>query len=333
MTIRVYSSLDTGAPALPSVSSQRLFDNLRLVLLACLVNGYAGRPAAGWTVVHDVADGFSLRNGEGVINLVAVSTHAVAVYLMEAVTDPSTALAGGVNRRSGPWYEGQSTIGRQFFYLPSFTGTVANKGWVLVADAHSVTLSLQPASTAVDMGAGNAGMLHFGRYYPALGGVGFIALGGRNGSTVHPDFFKSSSMGTSLRNPYTGAADQGVGPNYWPAVPTETVAYAASVRARFQPRVMRLVRLGVMGVGVGVSLHSSQSTYSGTLRGLVGDPTLGEAHLSQVLPALGVSSPTGADRLRALTVGGRSLVPLYPANELGAFVSLDDADWEPLWTV
>lgn len=332
MTIRVYSSLDTGAPALPSVSSQRLFDNLRLVLLACLVNGYAGRPAAGWTVIHDVADGFSLSNGEGVINLVAVSNQAVAVYLMEAVTDPSTALAGGVNRRSGPWYEGQSVTGRQFFYLPAFASTAANKGWVLVADAHSVTLSLQGSSTAVDMGTGNAGMLHFGRYYPALGGVGFIALGGRVGSTAAPDFFKSNSMGTSLRNPYTGAADQGVEPNYWPAVPVDSSA-TASARARFQPRVMRLVRLGVMGHGVGVSLSASQPAYAGTLRGLVGDPTLSETRLSQVLPALGVSSPTGADRLRALTVGGRSFVPLYPANELGAFVSLDAADWEPLWTV
>lgn len=332
MTIRVYSSLDTGAPALPSVSSQRLFDNLRLVLLACLVNGYAGRPAAGWTVIHDVADGFSLSNGEGVINLVAVSNMAVAVYLMEAVTDPSTALAGGVNRRSGPWYEGQSTTGRQFFYLTSFTGQISNKGWVLVADAHSVTLSLQASSTAVDVAPGNAGMLHFGRYYPALGGVGFIALGGRSGSTTLPEFFKSNSMGTSLRNPYTGAADQGVGPNYWTAVPVDS-GTTVSARARFQPRVMRLVRLGVMGHGVGVSLSASQPAYAGTLRGLVGDPTLSETQLSQVLPALGVSSPTAADRLRALTVGGRSFVPLYPVNELGAFVSLDAADWEPLWTV
>lgn len=332
MTIRVYSSLDTGAPALPSVSSQRLFDNLRLVLLACLVNGYAGRPAAGWTVIHDVADGFSLSNGEGVINLVSVNMYEVAVYLMEAVTDPSTALAGGVNRRSGPWYEGQSTTSRQFFSVWALTATFQNKGWVLVADAHSVTLVAQSATTAGSLAVSNDGILHFGRYYPALGGVGFIALGGSRTSMSAAYFFRSSSAGTSLRNPYTGATDQGVEPNYWSVVPMDSAA-TASARARFQPRVMRLVRLGVMGSGVGVSLSASQPAYAGTLRGLLGDPTLSETQLSQVLPALGVSSPTEADRLRALTVGGRSFVPLYPLNQPGAFISLDAADWEPLWTV
>lgn len=128
MTIRVYSSLDTGAPVL---SGARLFDNLRTVLLAALVNGYGGKPGAGWTVAHDVADGFSLSNGEGVISIVHSHAQAVAVYIMEAVTDPSTALPGGINRRSGRWFDGQSIADRQFIYMPNFSASSPNKGWVL----------------------------------------------------------------------------------------------------------------------------------------------------------------------------------------------------------
>ncbi len=68
MTVRMYSSLDAGAPTLPNLSSQRLIDNLKIVLKACLVDGYGSQAAAGWTVGHEHADGFSLGNGDGFIN-------------------------------------------------------------------------------------------------------------------------------------------------------------------------------------------------------------------------------------------------------------------------
>ena len=83
MTIRYYSSLDDGAPLLPAVSSQRFIDNLRIVLINCLVTGYASKPGAGWTLAHDHPDGFTLSNGEGYINFVSVNSSNVAIYLLE----------------------------------------------------------------------------------------------------------------------------------------------------------------------------------------------------------------------------------------------------------
>ena len=112
MTIRIYSSLDTGAPILPNRSSQRLIDNLLIVLKACLVDGYTGKPSAGWTLAHAHANGFSLSNGEGIISFVHNAANAVQVYLMEAITNGSAALPEGVNRRSGPWFEGATTSNR-----------------------------------------------------------------------------------------------------------------------------------------------------------------------------------------------------------------------------
>lgn len=68
MAITHYSSLDAGAPVL----SGSVYNRVKQILLACLVNGYGSKPAAGWTIGHQSADGngFSLGNGDGFINLV-----------------------------------------------------------------------------------------------------------------------------------------------------------------------------------------------------------------------------------------------------------------------
>lgn len=44
MTVRIYSSADASAPTLTGEA-----DSLNALLLACLVNGYGAKPAAGWT--------------------------------------------------------------------------------------------------------------------------------------------------------------------------------------------------------------------------------------------------------------------------------------------
>jgi hypothetical protein len=44
MTVRLYSSLDVGAPVLNEASN-----TLVAVLDACLVNGYGAKASSGWT--------------------------------------------------------------------------------------------------------------------------------------------------------------------------------------------------------------------------------------------------------------------------------------------
>lgn len=333
MTVRHYSSLDTGAPALPSTSGQRFIDNLKLILKACLVDGYGAKPAAGWTVGHEHADGFSLSNGEGFINFVSVSNTAVAVYIMETITDGSTALASGYNRRSGPWSDGEAASARHYHPASYMSSTYSGKQWCVVADERTVTFAWHGYSTGLDATTSQAyaGSLHFGAYLPAMGGTGFCALGGSSSSSNYCTMnYASGAIGSVLRHPMTGVVSQGASPNYRAGIATDG-AVALLNKTMLAPGVLRPVRVALMGRGAGISgaTGSALDTHCGVLRGLVADPGLSDAYASKMFAALGISNPTLADKLRALSIpGGRQWVPVYPHDlDLGMFVSLDPADW------
>jgi hypothetical protein len=335
MTVRMYSSLDTGAPDLSAANTPRLLDTLRIILRACLVDGYGAKEAAGWTLGHQVADGFSLSNGEGVINFVHTNTANVEIYLMESITDPSTPLAGGVNRRSGFWFDGEATTSRQVFYS-SAAGSAA-KSWALVADDKTVTVMVQGGATAVDnTNSANAQALHFGRYFPVLGGVGFCVLPGNSQYGTGNFWASSNQPGTCLRNPYTNLIPQGAAPGY--ALGNRAgIDRTSNIQfPTFMPRVLQLYRAGLLAGGPGLSgaaFHPNTSIYAGALRGLLVDPFVGIARLSQILGACGVASPVVNDRLKAVTVGGKAYWPMNPhISDLTGFVSLEAEDWGPLWT-
>lgn len=338
MTVRMYSSLDAGAPALPNVSGQRFLDNLKLILKACLVDGYTGKPAAGWTLAHEHADGISFSNGEGVITFV-YAAHATAthVYIMEAVTDGSTALPTGVNRRSGPWYEGSPVTGRAWFNSTLY-GTQTNKGWVLVADEATVYLMVRTGTiSTADTQYHQATAIYFGRFYPVGGGVGFCALGTSDNNGVSSYFLRDASQsGTVLRHPLTNLSDQGVGPTYRAlGLTLGPKALQNLAPDKVSPRVVQFSRalMGGLGVGVSGSTSSDSPIVCGHLRGLMIDQALGSTYLTPILQRLGVATPNGTDRLKAVTIGSKSLVPAYlHTSDLGGFFSLDEADWTPLWS-
>lgn len=335
MTVRMYSSLDSGAPDLSAAVAPRLLDTLRIILRACLVDGYGAKEAAGWTLGHQVADGFSLSNGEGVINFVHSNTVNIEIYLMESINDPSTPLAGGVNRRSGFWFDGEATSTRQFFYS-SAAGSVA-KSWALVADDKTVTMMVQGGVTVVDNANGaNAQALHFGRYFPMLGGVGFCVLPGNSQYSPGNFWANTGQPGTCLRNPFTNLITQGLAPGY--ALGNRPgIERTNSIQVpTFMPRVLQFYRAGLLAGGIGLSgaaFSPANSIYAGALRGLLVDPFVGIARLSQILGACGVASPVANDRLKAVTVGGKAYWPLSPhTSDLCGFVSLEAEDWGPLWT-
>lgn len=335
MTVRMYSSLDTGAPDLSGANTPRLLDTLRIILRACLVDGYGAKEAAGWAMGHQVENGFSLSNGEGVINFVHVNGANVEIYLMESINDPSTPLAGGVNRRSGFWFDGETTTSRQVFYS-SALGSIA-KSWALVADDKTVTVMVQAGVSVVNnTNSAYAGALHFGRYFPVLGGVGFCVLPG-NAQYGSVNFWANTGQpGTCLRNPFTNLITQGAAPGYvlgnYPGINrTQSIQFPT-----FMPRVLQFYRAGLLAGGMGMSgatFSPATSIYAGALRGLLVDPFVGIASLSQILGALGVASPVANDRLKAVTVGGKTYWPLSPhTSDLCGFVSLEAEDWGPLWT-
>lgn len=331
MTIRYYSSLDDGAPLLPAVSSQRFIDNLRIVLINCLVTGYASKPGAGWTLAHDHPDGFTLSNGEGYINFVSVNSSNVAIYLLEALTDTSKAEVQGYNRRSGRWSEGSSLTARHYHNGQYFYRFIDNKGWCLIADRETVTLQWLAASTDLDPNGGYGGVLHFGRFWSAVGDAGFCALGGgaSSGSTAR---LSGDVVGTLLRHPFDGTVVQGE-PCYHAGLFNESgqSQQQSPINPAGLPS-LRPLRVALLGYGsvLSGSTDARSGRHCGRLRGLLCEPSLSAAYVSKVLPLLGVANPVWQDKLRPLTLpDGRQWVPLYPhTGDLGCFVSLDPADWE-----
>lgn len=335
MTVRFYSSLDTGAPAL----SGDLYDRLRAIFVACLVNGYGAKPAAGWTIGHDVSGGFSLSNGDGVINLVRTATHGVAVYIMEAITGGGSALAEGVNRRSAGWYDGSSVTERFYLFNNGGLNGGSNPHWVLVADGKTVMFCGGGGITSADQtSSGFSTAIYFGSYLNSLGLTGaatFCCLGGANsagsGSTQclgNPSY----RFGMLLRNPYTGVVDQGVSARYGASAAMHSRA-VSSMTAIPTLQIERLlpVRAGLMCYGAGVNGSATGTTAAlcGYLRGLISEPMLCTGKLSNVLALLGLSN-VWQSRCAAIGLpGGRSWVPIYPhEQDIGFFASLDAADWE-----
>lgn len=328
MTIRVYTSLDTGAPVLTGT----VYNRVKQILMACLVNGYSSKPAAGWTVGHQSADGYgySLSNGDGIINFVFSTDQpsVYQVYIMESITDDSTALAGGVNRRSSGWFDGSSAGERQTFYQVNGLNSTTNPHWLVAADEKTVIMVFGGNTATGDISSGVQGIAHyFGRYINGLqltGAAEFVSLGGATGGAV--GYFGAAQNGSSLRNPFTGLVEQGATARYGAA----NVSYAAETiraRAKLQPSRLLSVRAALICYGAGLN-GSTNRAYAGQLRGVVSEPALCGSLLSEVLTLFGLSN-TWQARVQPITLpDGRVWYPLFPqGTDAGFFISTDPADW------
>lgn len=179
MTVRVYRSVDNGAPALTNALGSVIG-----VLDACLVNGYgtAGvgtgvKAAAGWSKLFSGTNKAVYRPGAGTRFPMRVDHSAAAyycrVYGAESFSDVDTGtalfptaaqLAGGVT-----W---QLT-----------TNTAANRLWLLVADERTMYLFVGVDGLTTAAGAWMGGM--FGDFYSYKVGDAFnsIVIGAATQST------------------------------------------------------------------------------------------------------------------------------------------------------
>jgi hypothetical protein len=328
MPIRYYSSLDAGSPVL----SGGLYERVRTVMLACLVNGYGAKEAAGWELVHDVTGGFSLSNGDGIINWVRnAAVEYVGVYIMEAVTDISTPLAGGVNRRSAGWADDASSE-RAYFYQAGGFNSGSNPHWSVVADEKTVIFYAGSGGSA-SPGVWGTGFAHyFGAYVNALGLSGvatFCSLG--NGIGSHSTYAlarQDRRYGNCLRNPETGLIDQGVA-RYGASPAIHWRAITATAVPALAPSRLSPVRAALFAHG-GTFAGTSPAAASvvGYLRGLISEPSLSGADFSDVCRLFGKPN-VWQSRVKVLDLpGGHQWVPIFPhKDDLGYFASLDPADW------
>lgn len=329
MTLRYYTSLDTGAPVLTGTTYYRL----RAILMACLVTGYGSKAAAGWSMPHDVTGGCSFSNGDAVLNLVSTASDKVQFYSMEYITDPSTALAGGYNRRSGRWADNASTD-RQILYDYYLFSTSYNPHWFVVADNKTCILVLGSSSD----GSANtyrATAIYFGRYQNTQGLTGaaeWCSIGPTYNSTISigsqwfmwADGQNGSRAGTLLRHPVTGLV--------FPDGNTFVGASSAAPRAaNGGMKLTALSRICLTRTPILLWDGSFNGPF-GYLRGVLQDMNLCSSSLPDVLAAFGQPN-TWQQRVTPLTLpGGKQVLPYWPYNtsDSAYFISLDAADWGDL---
>lgn len=207
----VYHRDQTGAPALvytTTASAVGNFTALKEVLKACLINGYAGRPAAGWALINEGSDFIVLRNGSqsGYVCLSWASS-LVTVWLAETYTGMSGNVMTGSGRRSGV----AASSG-----APQKTGTYGwayastSTSWYVIADERTFLLGaiFAPALSAAEPSASNVGSTCL--YVGEDSEGNFIAVGGLNTTTTSVGTPGAPITGfdgeafTPLRNPATG---------------------------------------------------------------------------------------------------------------------------------
>lgn len=356
MPLTVYTHFDPGAPTL---SGNTAFSKVRAVLKACLVDGYGDKPAAGWTMPHDVTGGFSLSNGDGVVSFTVRTTdhNYLDIYVMESITDASTKIPSGVNRRSGVWSDLENAGSSVRHYL-NFGPTWEQGGlnhssqgnkWTVVADEktciaylYGLNSSGQIAELANAIPASVS--IYLGKYWPYSGAlVGpetFIAVGGSRNTAgsggyfdypiIHPT--NTAPLNASLlRNPLTGTQTLGS------AVSLGATAIKSEPGAGQEPNTpipnrLCFSRLRLRGVGSNLNgaTNGSFSSGLGTLRGVVV-----EADLSRAYPASWLGTLSGKPAAAFPEVfagidlpGGVKAVPLfYGLFNPSRFVLADPAFW------
>ncbi|MFU4999540.1 hypothetical protein [Pseudomonas paraeruginosa] len=320
MAITHYHSTDTGSPG-RSLSGSTI-NRLRQILRACLVDGYQGKPGAGWRVIHEHERGFSLQNGPGtgIINFVQNSSaenpdEVIQIYLLETVTSTSAAILSGDNLRSGTWYSGSNVTTRHT--MNGYWILAANLSWIVwsvVADERTCIFTAgigNAAPTAIN--AFGSMSLYFGEIKSDLGLSGaatFVASGGQitAPNVASQDGFTLSGGYTVLRNMKSGL--------FIPAGTTDCYCPEMSDGDRVLTTGQNIADTLVVPAEIRVNplrAYSGSGGIVGKFRGCVADDTLRRYGIATLFRTLGL--PVDMNSIgRMVDVGGISLAPFANAK-------------------
>lgn len=206
-TPQFYSWDDDGSPG--RALSGNLQNRLKQILVPCLVTGYGSKPSAGWTLEHEHANGFSLSNGNGIVNFVsnlppengnpAMNGFSIHIYNLETVTDRSNAILDGLNLRSGDFSPSSGVTTRhQISADVLFSNSLGTLRWSMVADSETAVL-IANVPTAGSTG-GETLVLYFGAIDNDFST--FVTLGGckRPYAAGFPANLQLGSASTSCRS-------------------------------------------------------------------------------------------------------------------------------------
>lgn len=356
MPLTVYTHFDAGAPTL---SGNTAFSKLRAALKACLVAGYGDKPAAGWTMPHDVTDGFSLSNGDGVVSFTVRATdqNQLDIYVMESITGASTKIPSGVNRRSGVWSDLENAGSSVRHYLNfanhvsqgSFNYTLHGHRWTVVADEKTCIAYLYGLNSAGQVAeftnnSPRSACIYIGKYWPYSGALAgpetFIAIGG--GHQINDvgggfDYASAAPSNTAtlnaslLRNPLTGTQTLGSALSFGAiACKNEPSASQETLTPTSDRLCFSRLRLRGVGPNINGATQAALTSGLGTLRGVVVENDLSYATPQSWLASLS-GRPTAAipEVFAGIDLpGGVKAVPLfYGAYNPSRFVLADPAFW------
>lgn len=203
----VYHRDQPGAPALTyGPNSQVGFNALKAIVKACLVDGYPGRPAAGWALINEGADFIVLRNGalSGFVCFTLVSG-VVRVYLADTYTGMAGNIMTGAGVKSGN--ASGSTV-PQAVNIPHAAAYPSSSTWVVIADEKTAVLAIYGHNNSANVLMTDAPYSH-SSFTLCIGedslGRFLCAGGGASTNTSNVSSVLAYDGGfTALKNPVTG---------------------------------------------------------------------------------------------------------------------------------
>lgn len=324
MAVTVYSHQDAAGPGLNLTGNN--LERLKQILIPCLVNGYAGKPAAGWNLIQNIAAGFSLeRASGGVVNFTRPSTsiYGLHIYLAESLTSTAASPPSGQNLRSGP-YSASSNPSDTNRHWIGFFDTYAVTGWLVLATPTAVLVHIRTTPDVNETQTSRVINLFLGsaKLHSGLTGVqNMLAIGGQTttgtytGTGVFNYVFDNGY--TVLRDTLTGAVVTGAGLAITgtPAVLQQSATYSSPLSDAL-PATLRLNPLHISATGAG---------FHGFVPGVLYDQIIGHYIPGSLMTALGFT-PTVEAWVAPKDLGGYKVWPIPTAWGL-LFFTDDPGVW------
>lgn len=202
----IYHRDQAGAPV-PTWSAfathNAQFQAFKLVVKACLVSGYTGRPAAGWVLIAEGTNYLVLRNGAqtGYVCFTWITGGIVRVYLAETYTGVVSDVITGDGVKTGL---AANNAAHHAFTLRYFAYSDAFTGWQILADEKTFIL-VSGSNNSATLLNGTVGSSDGLTLYVGEDSAGnFIACGGDLTSGTPNLVGFGDCAFTTLKNPQSG---------------------------------------------------------------------------------------------------------------------------------
>jgi len=320
MAVTIYTHHDAAGPGLNLTGSN--LAKLLQILVPCLVNGYSGKAAAGWSVAQNISNGFTLsRPSGGAVNFTRTAAGGLMIYLMEVMTSGASSPPTGQNLRS-LLYSASSNPTEGNRHWISFRDSDPIRGWLLAATADAFVLQVR-FTDAVSETSNTSSLTFFcgsAKLYSDLSGVqNMFALSGASRALTWTSSLDNTTFDvgyTALRDPLTGAVISGAGlvVSGNPGMLQNISTYLSPVPPALPP----VLRLNPLHLVYGAS-------YVGLVPGVLYDNIIGHYEPGGIMAALGFTPTLEAWRSPKV-VNGYNVWPI-PCPYGLLFVTDDPGAW------